>query len=68
MAQMDSRQMHRQNHSRYLWVWTTALLLGIWLLVSPFTLGYQNPSLLGERVAAVTADRGLPPSSGARQR
>src|SRR5690606_37276170 len=36
----DRRQMLQAHHQQTLWVYWTLPLLGLWLLVSPTTLGY----------------------------
>lgn len=45
MSQKQRLQMLRMHHQQTLWVYWTLPLLGIWLLVSPFSLGYLNSSL-----------------------
>lgn len=45
MSEEDRLQMLEMHHRQTLWVYWTLPLLGLWLLVSPFTLGYLNESL-----------------------
>lgn len=40
MSREDRLAMLRQHHARTLWVYWTIVLLGVWLLLSPATLGY----------------------------
>ncbi len=60
MGGMDPREMQRQHHARTLWAYVAIVLLGVWLLTSPFTLGHGNPTLVGDHVTRITAERGLP--------
>lgn len=46
-----------------LWVYAVLVLVGAWLVSSPFTFGYDDPVGAGPRVAEVTAERGLSPIS-----
>lgn len=44
------------------WLWTNFLNigLGLWLISSPFTFGYLDPSQVGEQVLSITTERELP--------
>lgn len=59
MTPTDRRHMLQQHHAQTLWVPLLVLLLGVWLITTPFTLGYSNPDLAGSEVARITAERGL---------
>lgn len=61
MSDPHMRQM-REMHLRTQWVHFAVLLLGCWLISSPFVLGYTDPANFGPRVADITAERGLPSS------
>lgn len=50
----------RQMHFNMLWVHWLNILLGAWLLVSPFAFGSFGATEFRDAVWAVTADRGLP--------
>ena len=53
-------------HQAMLWVHFGVMVLGCWLLASPWTLGYNEAGNWGVNVAQVTAERGLsPPASRA---
>lgn len=44
---MDHSQrfkMLEQHHGQTLWVYWTLVMLGIWLMLAPFTFGYDDPS------------------------
>lgn len=56
--QQHMREM-REGHQQTLWVHFAAMVLGLWLLTSPFTLGLTEPGNFGPRVMEVTQDRGL---------
>jgi hypothetical protein len=61
MKQPDPHmQEMREMHLHTLWVHFTVILLGCWLISSPFVLGYTDPGNFGPRVAEITAERGLP--------
>ncbi len=60
MTPTDRREMLQQHHAQTLWVPLLVVLLGVWLITSPFALGYSNPDLAGNGVARITAERGLP--------
>ena len=38
-------EMLRSHHKQTLWIPWTLVLLGVWLLVAPFTFGYLNAEL-----------------------
>ena len=52
-------QQMQMMHLHLLWTHFVVVLLGGWLLASPFVLGYLDPGNFGPRVAEVTAERGL---------
>lgn len=56
----DHREMVRQMRAPWLWTNFTVIALGAWLITSPFTFGYLDLAQVGEGVARVTAERGLP--------
>lgn len=41
----DPEQMLEMHHRNTLWIQWTLILLGVWVLLAPFTLGYLNESL-----------------------
>lgn len=45
MSQEDRRSMLQMHHRQTLWVYWTLPLLGLWMLVAPWTLGYGNEEL-----------------------
>ncbi len=45
MSQEDRLSMLNMHHQQTLWVYWTIVLLGVWMFVSPLTLGYGNPQL-----------------------
>ncbi|WP_197443983.1 vitamin K epoxide reductase family protein [Maioricimonas rarisocia] len=45
MSREDRLQMLRMHHRQTLWVYWTLPLLGLWMVVSPFSLGYLNEAL-----------------------
>ncbi|REJ88779.1 MAG: vitamin K epoxide reductase [Planctomycetota bacterium] len=45
MTEEHRLQMLRRHHQQTLWVYWTLVLLGVWMLLSPFTLGYLNEQL-----------------------
>lgn len=57
---MSPRQMTASYHVQTLWLPLTVLLLGVWLVTSPFTFGYLEPDHATARAAEVTRMRGLP--------
>ncbi len=60
MATEDRQRMLEMYHERVLWIYFAVVLLGAWLMVSPFVFGYTNPALVSDRVAQITAARDLP--------
>jgi uncharacterized membrane protein len=38
-------QMLRQHHKHTLWIYWTLILLGVWTMLAPFSLGYLNEAL-----------------------
>ena len=60
---LDSPHMQHMylQHLDMLWAHFASMLLGFWLIASPFVLGYLDPGNFGPRVAEVTADRQLAP-------
>jgi hypothetical protein len=61
MDMQQHRQQMREMHQQTLWVHFAAMLVGVWLLTSPLTLGVLDPGAVGVRAAEVTAERGLAP-------
>lgn len=59
--QMTPREMTRAYHLQTLWIPLLLLVLAVWLVTSPFTFGYADPSQAGPRVGEVTQARGLAP-------
>lgn len=55
MAQM------RREHQQLLWVHFASMLVGVWLITSPVTLGSLDASNIGVRALEVTRERGLAP-------
>jgi hypothetical protein len=56
----DHREMVRKMRSPWLWTNFAVIALGVWLITSPATFGYGNLAQIGDRVARVTEQRGLP--------
>ena len=54
-------QMEREHHAGLRWVYTVAVVLGAWLVLSPFVFGHADPDLAGPGVGRVTEERDLPP-------
>ena len=65
MDDQQSMQHHmqqmRDEHAQLLWVHFASMLVGAWLIASPFTLGSLDPANVGVRALAVTQERGLSP-------
>lgn len=60
MTADDRQDMLVTHHSRTLWTYLFVVLLGVWLLSSPFTFGYQNAELVSSKTEEITAIRNLP--------
>jgi hypothetical protein len=60
MTPAKREEMRDQHHQKTLWVHLLVVLLGVWLISSPFTFEYSDAGLAGSGVAHVTAERGLP--------
>lgn len=54
MSDPEHEAMLLQNHKKFLWTYYTNLLLGMWLLTSPVTLGYQTPGMIWNDVLSGT--------------
>lgn len=39
----EKQQKHEQHHEKISWVYYACLVLGLWLIAAPFTLGYKVP-------------------------
>lgn len=63
MTDADRQEMHRRHHHQTLWIYLAVVLLGVWLVASPFTFGYSDPTTVGGEVERVTMERGLAPVS-----
>ncbi|MHB1233999.1 MAG: SPW repeat domain-containing protein [Burkholderiales bacterium] len=50
-----------EDHRKMLWPHYLNLMLGLWLLTSPFTLGYLSDFVPDANQLRVMAERGLPP-------
>lgn len=59
VAHGEHEGMMREMHQSTLWVHFAAIALGVWLVSSPFALGYLDIGLAGA-VLEVSAERGLP--------
>ena len=60
---MSAEEMTRKYHIQTLWIPAVIVILGAWLVSSPFTLGYVDVAEAIPRVAEITAQRGLPEPS-----
>lgn len=60
MSPEDRQVMLREHHTKTLWIYLLIVLLGVWLISSPFTFGYGNVEMTGSRVAQITTERDLP--------
>jgi nucleoside-diphosphate-sugar epimerase/uncharacterized membrane protein len=49
-----------ESHRNMLWPYYLSMMLGLWLLTSPFTLGYMSDFVPDTNQLRVTAERGLP--------
>lgn len=56
----DGRKMLVERHQRVLWPHYINLVLGAWLLTSPFILGYTSTFVPDENALRIMAERGLP--------
>lgn len=61
MTGKDRYHMHQMHHRQVLWIYIVIILLGVWLIASPFALGFSSVPTTGTNVARVTAERGLAP-------
>lgn len=64
MTDEERQAMQREHHHKTLWIYLLIVLLGVWLISSPFTFGYNNVATAESEVARVTAERGLPSLAG----
>lgn len=55
----EHAEMMARHRMMTRWVHFANLVLGVWLMTSPFTFGYVDPASFGPDVARVTAERGL---------
>lgn len=60
MSAADRQTMLNEHHTQTLWIYLLIVLLGVWLISSPFTFGYGNAEMAGSRVAQITLERNLP--------
>ncbi|HEY9202491.1 MAG TPA: heavy metal-binding domain-containing protein [Gammaproteobacteria bacterium] len=56
----DGGDMMVESHRNMLWPYYISMMLGLWLLTSPFTLGYMSDFVPDANQLRVMADRGLP--------
>lgn len=61
MTHQEHMQMMLEEHRRMLWPHYLNLVLGVWVLTSPFALGYLSAYVPDANVLRVTAERGLAP-------
>lgn len=54
-------QQMRDEHGQLLWVHFACMLIGLWLIASPSTLGSMDPANIGVRALEVTQERQLAP-------
>ncbi|HEY0844384.1 MAG TPA: vitamin K epoxide reductase family protein [Noviherbaspirillum sp.] len=66
MSDPHMQHMYMQ-HLQRLWVHFAVIALGVWLLASPWMLGYLEPGSFGPDVGRVTAERGLAPPEARAQ-
>ncbi|MFP4143685.1 MAG: vitamin K epoxide reductase family protein [Phycisphaeraceae bacterium] len=45
MSHDDRLEMLHMHHRQTLWIYWTLILLGVWLVLAPFTFGYLDPDL-----------------------
>jgi hypothetical protein len=55
-----SANMMVENHRKMLWPHYVVMMLGLWLVISPFTLGYMSDFSPNVNQVRVMAERGLP--------
>ncbi len=60
-GQAGHGDMMVEDHRKLLWPHYLNLMLGLWLLTSPFTLGYLSDFVPDANQLRVMAERGLPP-------
>lgn len=55
----DSMEMLRSHHKQTLWVYWTLIILGVWLILAPFTFGYGKDTVMpsGGRDLWLTLDQ-----------
>jgi hypothetical protein len=52
MSGSEHEAMLLENHKKFLWTYYTNLLLGVWLLTSPVTFGYQSIGMTWSDIAS----------------
>ncbi len=52
MSPQEHEAMLLENHKKFLWTYYTNLLLGVWLLTSPVTFGYQSAGMIWSDIAS----------------
>lgn len=60
MTPENREAMLVQHREKTLWIPLLVLVLGVWLISSPLTLGYGEMELVGSGATRVTSERGLP--------
>lgn len=60
MRMEEHEQMMVEEHLSLLWTHFLNILLGLWLISSPFTLDYLSIEVIDPNLARVTAERNLP--------
>lgn len=56
----EQPDMMVESHRNMLWPYYLSMMLGLWLLTSPFTLGYMSDFVPDANQLRVMAERGLP--------
>jgi nucleoside-diphosphate-sugar epimerase/uncharacterized membrane protein len=56
----EQLEMMVESHRNMLWPYYLSMMLGFWLLTSPFTLGYMSDFVPDANQLRVMAERGLP--------
>jgi len=56
----EQLDMMIESHRNMLWPYYLSMMLGLWLLTSPFTLGYMSDFVPDANQLRVMAERGLP--------